>query len=143
MIVAVVLVLLSAAITSALMVRSNEQSSDTSNDIADATSSGSMSLGATAIKKITVYYFYSSVCPHCKAIEPYIKSVCAKYPGQVTLLKYQVNGNSNNWALYQSFMTKYHATPNQVPAVFVGSHYMIGEAKIKANLQAYIVSALK
>jgi hypothetical protein len=59
MILAVVLVLLSAAITSALMVRSNEQSSDTSNDIADATSSGSMSLGAIATKKIIVCYFDS------------------------------------------------------------------------------------
>jgi len=142
MIVAVVLVLLSAAITSALMVRSTEQSSDTSNDIADATSSGSMSLGATATKKITVYYFYSTKCPHCTAIAPYIDAIDKKY-SQMTVLKYQVNGNSKNWALYQEFMKKYHASPQQVPAVFLGSKALIGQTAIKANLEPTIRLMLK
>ncbi len=135
------MVLLSAAITSALMVRGNDQGTNAqANNIADE-SSDTLNLGA-ATTKITVYYFYSSVCPHCKAVAPFIDAIDKKY-SQVTVVKYQVNGNSANWALYQSFMKKYHASPNQVPAVFVGSKFMIGEPAIKASLEPTIKAMLK
>ncbi len=92
--------------------------------------------------RVTVYFFYAFDCPHCKATEPFIDGLEKKYP-QVTFTRLEVSGNSDNMALYNDNMERYHATPRQVPAVFVGDDALVGEPAIKGGLESIIVSMLK
>jgi thiol-disulfide isomerase/thioredoxin len=142
-VVLVVLAVLSLAIASVSMYRSNGQGINTQiNDITQDASLDIANVASSTHQPITVYFFYSSSCPHCIATLPLIDDLTEKYP-QVTFLKYQVGGNKNNWALYQEYNQKYHVSGQKVPSAFVGSTALVGEPAVKNNLESVIVSMLK
>jgi thiol-disulfide isomerase/thioredoxin len=142
-IVLVIMMMLSLAFASMYIDRSNGQGSKTlTDDIVHDASLGIADVASSVSNKVTVYFFYSSSCPHCIDTLPLIDDLIEKYP-QVTIVKYQISGNTNNWDLYQEYNQKYHVSGQKVPSAFLGTTALIGEPAVRDSLESTIVSMLK
>jgi len=84
-------------------------------------------------EKVKINFFYSAVCPHCKAEEKFLDELEKKYP-DLEIKKYEVISdravsNPENQKILQEFQKKYNVPENQrvfVPATFTPTKYFVG-----------------
>ena len=93
----------------------------------------------------TLYFFYGSECPHCKAAEPFLLSLKNKY--NLTIIYHETWHNSSNQQIFEEFLTAYNVPKNSwaVPGFFMGSRHIIGfdnPESIGKNLEEIIKSCL-
>jgi len=94
--------------------------------------------------KITATVFYSSHCGSClefkKEILPPIKE---KYEDKVGWIYLCTSDNPDNLALLRAISDQFKREKALVPAVFVGSSFLVGAPELRENLEAAIEDALK
>jgi hypothetical protein len=79
-------------------------------------------------KTADIYFFYSSICPHCADEEKFLTTLERKYSG-LNIEKYEVFFNQDNQKVLQEFFDKYQVPINQrgyVPTTFTPTKYFIG-----------------
>ena len=87
---------------------------------------GSGSEGATAPPyPVHLYMFYRADCPHCHEMLPLIDSLSSQYPTLI-LHKYEISQNTDNYALFQTFLKVYDLQLETVPSIFIGKQAFQG-----------------
>ena len=91
-------------------------------------------LGATATSvsesieggDVTLYFFHSITCPHCRKERAFLDVLQQKYP-ELTILRYEVS-NPAHTPLMRQLATEYEAERflGNVPLTFVGEKYFVG-----------------
>jgi cytochrome c biogenesis protein CcdA/thiol-disulfide isomerase/thioredoxin len=74
---------------------------------------------------VSLYEFYSTNCPHCQALAPHISALESQYP-TLHVYRYEIT-NSENYALFQQFLTAYGLKSDIVPTVFIGNQSFISD----------------
>lgn len=90
---------------------------------------------AISESKTEINFFYSAICPHCKAEEAFLGTLNAKYP-EVKINRYEVIYNAENQKLLKNFYDKYDVPNNErglVPATFTSTKYFVGFNDQTAN----------
>jgi len=97
------------------------------------------SLPRNASSGICLDFFYKPVCPHCAALGKYLDTHTAKYP-DLQIHKHDV---MEAMELYSGLLSAYQvaeADQGQVPTVFVGDHYCVGEKSCKEVLESFLAA---
>jgi thiol-disulfide isomerase/thioredoxin len=97
---------------------------------------------ATARNTVSLYYFYSEDCPHCKEVTPQIEALEAVYP-EIDVHKHEVSYNSTNSELFNAFIQAYDPPAVDIPAAFIGTTSLIGSELTKERLEAEIAYCLQ
>ncbi|MGQ9479495.1 MAG: cytochrome c biogenesis CcdA family protein [Thermoproteota archaeon] len=90
--------------------------------------------------EITVYYFVVEGCTHCDSVENYIDGIRPKYP-EVVFKRFDLFENGTNIDILISIMKSFglgETFPN-LPVLFVGETYLVGENNITASLEAILL----
>ncbi|MEM4368260.1 MAG: DsbA family protein [Candidatus Anstonellales archaeon] len=74
---------------------------------------------------LTIYYFWSYTCPHCKAARPFIEKMKSKYP-VVVWKEYEVTAFPENAKLFQNFSNAHKLSNIGTPTFFIGGKAIIG-----------------
>ena len=77
---------------------------------------------------VGVHFFYSAVCPHCKAEKEFFKELKDKYP-EIEVKEYEVISSLENQKILQEFYEKYKVPERErgwVPVTFTPTEYFIG-----------------
>jgi thiol-disulfide isomerase/thioredoxin len=87
---------------------------------------------------LIVYYFYSSRCIACQAVQPVIDALEAKYP-DVVWLKYDIATQTGREA-YANYAAQLNLTPTEemVPQVFVNGTLITDRFHINDTLEGVI-----
>jgi len=93
--------------------------------------------------KICVVYFYSPDCSHCQATSPYIDELNKTYSENITLHKLNVKEPAN-FEKYNSFCSIQNLSVNErgIPLVITKDSFLMGENKIKENLEKDILKLI-
>ena len=87
-----------------------------------------------------VYFFYGDGCQHCAKVEPSIENleIQSQYPVEVH--RFEIYNNRSNLVLLNQLFDSYNIQNDDkgIPAVFIGSHYLIGDKPILENLELTI-----
>ncbi len=79
-------------------------------------------------KNVQINFFYSAICPHCKAEEKFLQELEKKYP-ELEIKRYEVVYQPENQKILQAFQEKYQVPDNEkvfVPATFTPTKYFVG-----------------
>ena len=84
-------------------------------------------------EKVQINFFYSAVCPHCKAEEEFLDELQKKYP-ELEIKRYEVISeksvsNPENQKIMREFQEKYNVPENErvyVPTTFTPTKYFVG-----------------
>lgn len=89
---------------------------------------------------MTVYYFVTEGCEHCVRVEDYINLIEVKYP-DIVFKKFDILNNDTNLELFIFLVEdfKIKEENREVPMVFIGDKYLIGEGDIVQNLEKLIL----
>ena len=84
-----------------------------------------------------IFYFFSEDCPGCSSTTTYINKLDINNP-ELNLQKFEVYQNAQNAAMLKNYFESYNIpeSSRQIPAVFTGDTYFIGEKSIKGLLEA-------
>ncbi|PIN87507.1 hypothetical protein COV12_03430 [Candidatus Woesearchaeota archaeon CG10_big_fil_rev_8_21_14_0_10_32_24] len=84
-----------------------------------------------------VYYYFSKDCVSCTATSTFMNKLIIKNP-DLNLQQFEVYQNAQNAALLKSYFDSYNIpeSSRNIPAVFTGGTYFIGEKAIKGLLEA-------
>lgn len=77
---------------------------------------------------VEVNFFYSAICPHCKAEEKFLDGLEKKYP-ELEIKRYEVVYHPENQKILQEFQVKYNVPENErafVPETFTPTKYFVG-----------------
>lgn len=77
-----------------------------------------------AADKITIYFFHSNTCPHCRAEKPFLAKLEKKYDW-LTVRALEINERKNN-LLWQKVGLKLKARTGSVPFTVIGDQYIVG-----------------
>jgi len=91
--------------------------------------------------KITLYLFYGSTCPHCKAEKEFLNKIKEKYDN-FEIVDYEVYYNEENSQLMEEVRDKLGIKENGVPLTIIGKTYILGysealESKIERAINYY------
>ncbi|MEM3713113.1 MAG: cytochrome c biogenesis CcdA family protein, partial [Thermoproteota archaeon] len=91
-------------------------------------------------QSVTIYYFVTEGCEHCMRVEDYINVIKAKYP-DVVFKRFDVLNNNTNLELFITLTEEFNIRDEnrEVPLVFVGDTYLIGDENIIQNLENLIL----
>lgn len=88
----------------------------------------------------TIYFFHSSICPHCIDEKKFLNKVEKACP-EVKIEKYEMSSEENQ-ALAKEFQDGYGVPEEQrgyVPLTIVGQEYFVGyNDDIKAKIESYL-----
>jgi len=79
-------------------------------------------------EKLEIYFFYSSICPHCVKEKEFLQELKEKYP-EIEIKEYEIVYNSENQKLLSEFYQKYQVPEKEkgyVPVTFTSTKYFIG-----------------
>ena len=76
-------------------------------------------------KKVTLYYFWSRFCPHCKEAKPFINNLPKIYPW-LTLKSYDLVDSKVNQDFYLQMAKQVYQPANSVPAFIFCGQMMVG-----------------
>jgi thiol-disulfide isomerase/thioredoxin len=82
-------------------------------------------IGIQSSDQVTLHYFWSKYCPHCKEAKPFIESMPKKY-NWLTLHSYDLVGNQANQKRFFSMADQLGQTANSVPAFIFCGQMMLG-----------------
>jgi cytochrome c biogenesis protein CcdA/thiol-disulfide isomerase/thioredoxin len=89
---------------------------------------------------ITATYFYGNGCSHCEAVKPLIADLEARYP-DLRIEMLEINDNPENRRKFLAIpLPEGEGTERRIPAIFIGSHAMIGEEEVQAHFEEYILA---
>ena len=74
---------------------------------------------AYAAGKVTVYFFWSTGCPHCKDEKAFLEKLVKKYP-ELDIKSLEVKNNPENAKLFSDMSDAYRIRIKGVPATFIG-----------------------
>ena len=77
---------------------------------------------AEAEKSVTLYFFYSSTCPHCAAEKPFLEELEERYPQ----LEVRYLEASKNAELFGKMAEEYNTSASGVPRTFIGDKVFVG-----------------
>ena len=97
-----------------------------------------------AQEKTCVYFFYGDGCQHCAKVEPVINGLVARSSSQIEIYKFEIYNNRSNLVLLNQLFDNYNVTEEDrgIPAIFIGSHYLIGDKAISENLDSAVANNL-
>ena len=98
--------------------------------------------GPSAGSDATIHatYFYGNGCSHCEAIKPLLTDLGARYP-DLRIEMLEINDNSENRQKFLAIpLPEGQGTERRIPAIFIGSHAMIGEEEVRAHFEEYILA---
>lgn len=75
--------------------------------------------------QVTLYYFWSRYCPHCKESKPFINQLAVTYPW-LTLKSYDLVGSKVNKQRYLQMAEELQQAANSVPAFIFCNQMMVG-----------------
>ena len=93
---------------------------------------------------VHLYMFYHADCPHCHEMLPLIDGLPRQYP-TLTLHIYEISQNTDNYALFQTFLKAYNLQLETVPSIFIGTQAFQGakdqiweqiQSKVSASVQS-------
>jgi cytochrome c biogenesis protein CcdA/glutaredoxin len=89
---------------------------------------------------VTATYFYGNGCSHCEAIKPLLADLGARYP-DLRIEMLEINDNPENRQKFLAIpLPEGQGTERRIPAIFIGSHAMIGEEEVRAHFEEYILA---
>ena len=94
---------------------------------------------AGAEKKACLYFFFKPVCPHCVRLGVLLGELSVRH-ANLEIRKHDV---LQDMELYQGLLSAYEVPEGgrgQVPTVFIGDHYCVGEKKCKEVLEQWIAA---
>jgi len=77
---------------------------------------------------VEINFFYSAICPHCKAEKEFLETIKEKYP-EVRVNEYEVIQNQNNQEVLKGFYERYKVPEGErgwVPVTFTPTKHFIG-----------------
>ncbi len=74
---------------------------------------------------VTLYYFWSRYCPHCKEAKPFINQLVKRY-SWLQLKSYDLVGNKKNQRLYVDMASQIGQPANSVPAFIYCGQMQLG-----------------
>jgi len=83
------------------------------------------SKGLQTSNKVTLHYFWSRYCPHCKEAKPFIENLATNYPW-LTLNSYDLVDNRINQKLYVQMAKQLQQAANSVPAFIFCEQMLVG-----------------
>ncbi len=89
---------------------------------------GSFNFASAQSEKVEIDFFYSAICPHCKAEEKFLDDLQKKYP-ELEIKRYEVVYNPENQKILQEFQERYKVPDNEriyVPSTFTPTKYFVG-----------------
>ncbi len=78
-------------------------------------------------KKVAVYFFWGSGCPHCSAQREAMSAWVTKYP-DIDIKTYETWNNTDNATILENMAKAYGTTVQGVPMTFIGDKYWVGYA---------------
>jgi len=75
--------------------------------------------------QLTLYYFWSRYCPHCKESKPFVNKLAVTYPW-LTLKSYDLVGSKVNKQRYLQMTSELNQSANSVPAFIFCDQMMVG-----------------
>lgn len=88
-------------------------------------------------KEVCIVYFYSSSCPHCANLKPFIDSIEEKYRKDIRLMRYDVE-IPENVALYNKLCASKNYEGKSIPLAAINDRILVGEDDIKASIESEI-----
>lgn len=92
-------------------------------------------------KEVCIVYFYSSSCPHCANLEPFIDSIEDKYKKDIKLMRYDVT-IPENMALYNKLCASKNYEGKSIPLAAINDIILVGENDINASLENEILRGI-
>ncbi|MFH0863413.1 MAG: glutaredoxin domain-containing protein [Candidatus Altiarchaeota archaeon] len=77
---------------------------------------------SAANQTVKLYLFWKEGCPHCEAEQEFLQQIKPKYP-ELAVYQYEI---SSNRQIFQEFARRYNASPQYVPATFIGDKFIGG-----------------
>jgi len=77
---------------------------------------------------VEISFFYSAICPHCKAEKNFLDDLEKKYP-EIKIKRYEVLSHPENQEILKDFYEKYQVPEGErgwVPVTFTPTRYFIG-----------------
>lgn len=90
--------------------------------------------------KLIVYYFFSPTCPACKALQPEVDRLKAKY-GNIEWVEYDITTENGAYA-YQAFAVQHNLSSTQrlVPQILVNGTIITDRFNINKSIEGIISS---
>jgi cytochrome c biogenesis protein CcdA/glutaredoxin len=87
-----------------------------------------------------IYLFINDNCPQCEALLPFIEKIAQKYNLDLEIYNVKDKGNLE---LYNKLQQFYGLNYSGFPMVFLGNTYLVGDERIKDNLENIIKECLR
>lgn len=99
---------------------------------------------ANAQDTTCIYLFYGNGCQHCAKIEPIIENIEMRSLHDFQVRRFEIYDNRSNLILLNKFFDNYGINEDDrgIPAVFIGSNYLIGDKPILENMESVLESNL-
>jgi cytochrome c biogenesis protein CcdA/glutaredoxin len=88
---------------------------------------------------ISAFFFYGDGCSHCEKVKPLIADLRVKYP-ELDIRMLEVYHNTTNQETFARMSRQYGISNTGVPAMFIGTTAMVGDADIKNRLESTILA---
>lgn len=94
---------------------------------------------------VCMIYFYSTGCPKCAELKPFIEDLEKKYGKKIYIHKLEIAHNLENYQLYNKYcgVQNIPLEDRGVPMIAVGDRFFMGLAQIEENLEQEIEGQLK
>ncbi|MDP2907416.1 MAG: thioredoxin family protein, partial [Nanoarchaeota archaeon] len=89
---------------------------------------------------ICIIYFYTTGCPKCAEIKPFIEGLEKKYGDEINIHKLEVSHNIENYQLYNKYCSVQNIPLEDrgVPMIAVNNKLFMGPSNIEKNLESEI-----
>ena len=84
-----------------------------------------------AQEKTTLFFFYSTTCPHCRAEFEFLKSLESQCPN-LEIKYFEAN---KNYDLFKGLADEYNTSTTGVPRTFLGDRVYVGFTKVDGTLE--------
>ena len=85
-------------------------------------------VGVEASEKITIYFFHSDTCPHCKEENAFLDSMQKKYGDKILIYRYEVSSSVNDGYM-TSAKKRMGSNSSGIPFTVIGDKYYPGYSK--------------
>ncbi len=94
---------------------------------------------------ICIIYFYTTGCPKCAEIKPFIEGLEKKYGNEIYIHKLEVSHNLENYQLDNKYCNLQNIPMEDrgVPMIAVNNKFFMGPSNIEKNLESEIQGLLK
>ncbi|MBU4502018.1 MAG: cytochrome c biogenesis protein [Nanoarchaeota archaeon] len=93
---------------------------------------------------ICIIYFYTTICPKCAKLKPWLEDIEEKYGDKIHVNKLEISRNLENYQLYNKYcgVQNIPLESRGVPMMAIGNTFFMGSNQIKDNLESEIDSLI-